>query len=52
MNSRVAMLYFVVYLGRAAWDRIPLWQCMLSLFTLDGRRDMSLQKISANTRGS
>jgi hypothetical protein len=23
---------------------------MVSLFTLDGRRDMSLQKISANTR--
>jgi hypothetical protein len=28
----------------------PPWQSMVSLFTLDGRRDISLQKISANTR--
>jgi hypothetical protein len=32
------------------WYLTPLWQCVTSLFTLDGRRDMSLQKISANTR--
>jgi hypothetical protein len=26
------------------------WQCFSSLFTLDGRCDMSLKKYSANTR--
>jgi hypothetical protein len=26
------------------------WQCLCALITLDGRRDMSLQKYSENTR--
>ena len=43
-----ALLRCLTWTVGVCWT--PPWQCFTSLFTLDGRRDMSLQKISANTR--